>query len=565
MNRRLGIASGALLAAGNLGPAAANAAPEYSPAQAADGQLSAAPHEGIADSHLTVPPALLRAYRTESGRIALTLPSIGGSVLENASPDLSSNRRKADRQLDAVLAAEGPDSCLASEIAQSLGLRSVAARVRYVTAANIRLVKEVAAPASTYRAEIGCSDEAPVKTLNRHGRSTAYQLAAERLPRGTARFARKTGDGYVARHAVLRPAGGNVLTAADGRLPKHSIAPSIDADVGYGVLQAVRRYAARATNTINESGVVCVNGNNPATAQILAISDAVTSAENQHFSVTGRHVSFAGFQARVRRHITDTQAAVKAAADQAKDQVCNETSSPVPGVPAPPSPVPGPAPTPAPPVSPAPYTSGEVGADVSWPNCEASVPADSQFGIVGVTYGLGYSTNPCLQQEAAQFSDLSLYVNTGWNSSSVHATGQSPRVCAPDDGPCRAYDYGYNAGEYAFNAAQALGVTSTRWWLDVEDDATWGDPLENRQSLQGEHDALVAHGATTVGVYSTTALWNSITGSWHNNWPSWGATTWPTAAEAATYCEGHQFTGPDGPSLLMQYQDGSGIDRDVAC
>jgi hypothetical protein len=211
-----------------------------------------------------------------------------------------------------------------------------------------------------------------------------------------------------------------------------------------------------------------------------------------------------------------------------------------------------------------PYSPGTRGVDIGWPNCNTRVPRVT-FGIVGVTDGHGYSTNPCIAKEASHFGNLSLYVNTGWYNHSTHINATSPKVCAQGHNNCLAYNYGYNAGLYAINAAQSVGVSSTTWWLDVETGNTWNtDVVQNQNSLQGEHDALVAHGATTVGVYSTTAQWKSLTGGWQNNWPSWGATTWTTAKHAHTYCTGHEFTG--GPSYLMQYKpSGAKVDYDVAC
>lgn len=211
------------------------------------------------------------------------------------------------------------------------------------------------------------------------------------------------------------------------------------------------------------------------------------------------------------------------------------------------------------------YTSGTTGVDVGFPNCSVRVPKVT-FGIVGVSDGTGYSTNPCIAKEAQYFSkNLSLYVNTGWYNQSAYINSTSPKVCAAGDSNCLAYNYGYNAGLYALNAAKAAGVHSATWWLDVETANTWNsDVVQNQQSLQGEHDALVANGVMTVGVYSTTAQWNDITGSWQNNWPSWGATTWSTASQAQRYCTGHQFTG--GPSYLMQYTPRrTKLDQDVAC
>jgi hypothetical protein len=92
---------------------------------------------------------------------------------------------------------------------------------------------------------------------------------------------------------------------------------------------------------------------------------------------------------------------------------------------------------------------------------------------------------------------------------------------------------------------------------------TWNiDTAQNQNSLQGSYDALKSNSATTIGAYSTTAQWQSITGGWKNGWPNWGATTWDTAKQAAKYCTGHQFTG--GPTLLIQFNIKK-LDQDYAC
>lgn len=210
------------------------------------------------------------------------------------------------------------------------------------------------------------------------------------------------------------------------------------------------------------------------------------------------------------------------------------------------------------------YLSGSTGVDVSWPNCSASIPKVS-FGIVGVNGGKGFSQNPCLKAQASHFNNLSLYVNTGYPGQSYGINYQNaPKTCVATDLNCLAYNYGYNAGQYAFNYAQSTGVYSNTWWLDVETMNTWiSDTAQNQNSLQGETDALKDAGVVTVGVYSTTAQWGTITGGWQNGLPSWGATTWTTAKQAAKYCTGHEFTG--GPSYLMQYTPKRSLDQNVAC
>jgi len=208
------------------------------------------------------------------------------------------------------------------------------------------------------------------------------------------------------------------------------------------------------------------------------------------------------------------------------------------------------------------YQSGTTGIDVSFPNCSASIPRTS-FGIVGVNHGLLYSYNDCLATEAGHFANLSLYMNTGWHDQSTHINPNSPRTCNAGDANCLAYNYGYNAAIDTMNYAFSQNVSSSTWWLDVETANSWNaDTLQNRSSLQGSYDALKDNGIATVGVYSTTAQWQTITNGWKNNWPNWGATTWNTAKQAAKYCSGHQFTG--GPTYLIQFS-GRALDQDYAC
>jgi hypothetical protein len=217
-----------------------------------------------------------------------------------------------------------------------------------------------------------------------------------------------------------------------------------------------------------------------------------------------------------------------------------------------------------------PYTSGSTGVDISFPDCNATIP-QAAFGIVGVTGGIAYNTNSCAAEEASHFQNYSLYINTGLNASSSSSYYVAAEQGCNGDARCAAYHYGYNAGIKGFQYAQSLGLSSKIWWLDVETANTWNaDVTLDQQSLQGEHDALIASGVQMVGVYSTTYQWQYITGDpttntgWKNYWPGWGATQLPNAQQAQQYCTGHEFTG--GPTWLIQYQDPqSHVDQDVAC
>jgi len=212
-----------------------------------------------------------------------------------------------------------------------------------------------------------------------------------------------------------------------------------------------------------------------------------------------------------------------------------------------------------------PYPPGSLGVDLSWPDCAVQVPASATFGIVGVTDGKDYSiTNPCIAAQAAHFSEhLSLYANSGWDDQSPKLNASSPKACEAGNAECLAYNYGYNAGLAAHDAATAAGVVSDVWWLDVEVANTWNDDVnQNRNSLQGEYDALTSRGVLTVGVYSTNPYGQTITGSWHNGWPNWLATADAASSQGRQACTAYEFTG--GPTLIVQF-DPHRIDRDVAC
>lgn len=215
-------------------------------------------------------------------------------------------------------------------------------------------------------------------------------------------------------------------------------------------------------------------------------------------------------------------------------------------------------------------TATPTGNDVSYAQCGGSLPSSPAFGIVGVNDGLANDLNPCFgpsstyprytQSELywAVASSLggttqpkaSLYVNTAdpgnvysgtviadWPtagstpygscttttvtlSSGTYTVGQDSDACAWQYG----YDKAAQDATWLADAASAIDgqsppVTvagtagSYPWWLDVETANTWqSDTAMNVADLQGMVAALQADGAGTVGVYSTSAQWGTITG-----------------------------------------------------
>ncbi len=215
-------------------------------------------------------------------------------------------------------------------------------------------------------------------------------------------------------------------------------------------------------------------------------------------------------------------------------------------------------------------SSTPTGNDVSYPQCGGTLPASPAFGIVGVTGGLANDLNPCFGPSASYPSysqselywavassvggtsqpKASLYANTGdpgnvYNGSVI---ADWPTSGSTPYGPCStttvtlssgtatvgansdacAWQYGYNkaAQDASWLAAAAAAIDSQSppvsvsggaggypWWLDVETANTWqSDTTMNVADLQGMIAGLESAGATTVGAYSTSSQWTSITG-----------------------------------------------------
>lgn len=191
--------------------------------------------------------------------------------------------------------------------------------------------------------------------------------------------------------------------------------------------------------------------------------------------------------------------------------------------------------------------------DVSWPNCGIKL-ARAPAGIVGVTGGLALRPNPCLAAEAANYKNLSVYVNTGYPGLNVASKLQTtPKDCAANDKVCRAYNYGYNSGRYAVDYSLRSGVVAKKWWLDVETENSWNNDIKvNRAALSGMLDSVISFaGKNNVGFYSYPGQWDLLTGHWRNNYPAWAATGSTKLVDAIDACRAPSFSG--GPVLLAQY------------
>ena len=269
--------------------------------------------------------------------------------------------------------------------------------------------------------------------------------------------------------------------------------------------------------------------------------------------------------------------------------------------------------------------STTTGFDVSYPQCGTSLPTPAAFGIVGVNGGLANDLNPCLGPSSSDPSytqselywaltasvggtsqpKASLYVNTAdpgnlyngkpiadWPTSGTtpygscttttvtargrtHTLGENSDACAWQYGHDRAaQDVSWlTSAADAINGQESTTVVSGEaksypWWLDVETANSWqADTTMNVADLQGMIAAFQAAGATTVGAYSTSAQWNSITGGTSTAAAGslYGIPDWiPGAgslAAAESNCGLQSFTG--GSVTVTQWT--GTVDNDYAC
>ena len=244
----------------------------------------------------------------------------------------------------------------------------------------------------------------------------------------------------------------------------------------------------------------------------------------------------------------------------------------------------------------APPPAAASGHDISWPQCGAAYPADGAFGIVGVTDGRAWSTNPCLASEyqwAASYPRTpDLYMNTA--NPAPHSSYYWPASGAKDPALCRdatittdpgcAYDYGWHtAADALATSKSSLGNNAQGvWWLDVETGNTWnGDASSNAADMQGSIDYLLAQHVAGVGVYSTGYQWGVITGGYATGNSSTYASAWSSEFTSPNGLAGvpSWVAGASGPSdapsycsssflgtttWLVQYIAG-GFDVDYAC
>jgi hypothetical protein len=237
------------------------------------------------------------------------------------------------------------------------------------------------------------------------------------------------------------------------------------------------------------------------------------------------------------------------------------------------------------------------GYDVSYPQCDTTLPTGQAFAIIGVNGGLSTKTNPCLAEQLAwawrssgvvpSQPKAQLYLNTANPGELLDQVTTWPTAGTTPYGTCTgtnsmacSWQYGRERAEnsvvsFFTPAARAAAVDSRpagyTWWLDVETTNTWQSGstaalARNRATLEGMTAYLVSQGAR-VGIYSTRYQFSHIAGAVGPHSTLAGRANWlagsTTLAGATTACRATPLV-PRGRVTLSQYV-ASGLDHNYSC
>jgi hypothetical protein len=197
-----------------------------------------------------------------------------------------------------------------------------------------------------------------------------------------------------------------------------------------------------------------------------------------------------------------------------------------------------------------------TGFDISYPQCDKSYPDTPAFAVIGVNGGRPFTKNKCFQDQYTwalqNYAKPAVYMNLNYISPQFaeYAT-KGPYNCLDYDEPCRAYNYGFQAAQFAYSDTEGIKTKPAMWWLDVELENTWNDePILNQQVIQGAIDFLKLKDQH-VGVYSTPYQWSQIAGNFKPLLPVWAAGA-KNKFTAQLKCQS-QFAFTGGEVHMVQY------------
>jgi hypothetical protein len=207
-------------------------------------------------------------------------------------------------------------------------------------------------------------------------------------------------------------------------------------------------------------------------------------------------------------------------------------------------------------------TTWTHGYDISWPQCSGSsayhLPGGHpRYVVLGLTHGAGHTANPCLQDQLSwarsRGSRVAAYLVPSYPTKTQRSAAKvgiygacrgSLRCKLHNDGAAQAAD--------ALLVLRRAGLDLPMLWVDVEfrSNPAWTRyDGRNRAVIEGVFRGLREAGVR-YGVYTTSYMWDHITGGWRVDVPNWLPSGNGSATTARGMC---RTSGTGGTTWLVQY------------
>ena len=206
-------------------------------------------------------------------------------------------------------------------------------------------------------------------------------------------------------------------------------------------------------------------------------------------------------------------------------------------------------------------TTWTQGYDVSWPQCSGTqahhLPAGSpRYVVLGLTHGAGHTANPCLVDQLSwargRGSAIGGYLVPSYPTAAQRSTATTGAYGVCTTLRCKLRNDGAAQAADALGVMQQAGLDLPMVWVDVEFRAgpAWSRvDARNRAVLHGVVRGLRDAGMP-LGVYTTSYMWQHITGGWRLRVPNWLPAGNGDVGTAKSRCD---MTGTGGRTWLAQY------------
>jgi hypothetical protein len=196
-----------------------------------------------------------------------------------------------------------------------------------------------------------------------------------------------------------------------------------------------------------------------------------------------------------------------------------------------------------------------------------TLPAASPtYVVLGLTHGAGHTANPCFGEQLgwarSRGARVGAYLVPSYPTAHQRAAAATGAFGVCTSLSCRLRNDGAAQAVDALEVMRSTGVAVPMVWVDVEfrSHPSWSRHDDrNRAVLQGVFHAL-REARVAFGIYTTTYMWQHLTGGWQVHVPNWLPAGNGSPATAKSRCR-QSATG--GPTWLVQYT--RQWDEDLTC